>query len=163
VDDLEPEQLEPILQAPFANHPLDSRRESIACEQMAHAPARERSKAEYDEVPFSRQDALDFAQKLVRVGLVLERVRQHDGIHRIRRDRERIGTRANGAMSALAIAVPRDDRAPLGPRLGNEPVVLAPEPDLQQLPTEDLRQRLARELALERIHALPERRAEPGM
>ena len=59
--------------------------------------------------------------------------------------------------------MPRQHRFALGPRFSEQPVVVAPLPDLQQLPTEHLRKRLARQLALERIHALAKRRAQPGV
>src|SRR5690606_20103387 len=59
--------------------------------------------------------------------------------------------------------MPRKNGLALSASLGEQAVVLAPLPDLQQLPPEHLGQRLAGDLALDRIHALAERRAQPGM
>src|SRR5688500_14409464 len=59
--------------------------------------------------------------------------------------------------------MPRQHRFALGARFSEQPVVVAPLPDLQQLPTEYLRQGLARDLALQREYTLTERRAQPGV
>jgi hypothetical protein len=59
--------------------------------------------------------------------------------------------------------MPGQYRFALGTRLGEQAIIIAPLPDLQQLPAENLRQGLARELALQRVHPLAERRAQPGV
>src|SRR5690606_28414651 len=164
IDDLETKQLKPILQAPFADHALQAGWKSVAREEMAHAPTRERAKAEHDEMTFARQDSLDLTKQLVRIGLVLERMGQHDGIDGVRCDGKRIRARANvGLMCSFAVPVPRKHSPPLRPCFRDEPIVLTPQPDLQQLPPEHLSQRLGGKLALECVDALPERRAQPSM
>ena len=114
---------------------------------------------------FARQDATDFAQDFVRLGFVLERVRQQ---HRV--DANPMRSRANRCAnesprgrSARSLAMPREHGFALRARLGDQPIVVAPQTDLQQLPAEHLRQRLAGELALERVDALAERRAQPSV
>jgi hypothetical protein len=59
--------------------------------------------------------------------------------------------------------VPREHGLALGATLGEQTIVVAPESDLQQLPAENLRQCLGDDLALQRIHALAERAAQPRM
>jgi hypothetical protein len=51
----------------------------------------------------------------------------------------------------------------LGAAFSEQPVVVAPLSDLQQLPAEDLGERLGRDLALQRVDALTQRAAQPGM
>ena len=113
---------------------------------------------------FGRQDAPDFAQDLVRLRLVFERVRQDHCVDGVRSDRQRIGARADrGGPAALPRAVPREHGLALRAGLGDQAVVVAPQADLQQLPPEHLRQRLRCELAFQRVDALAERRAQPGL
>ncbi len=113
---------------------------------------------------FGGKNAPDLAQDLVRLRLVFERVRQDHGVDRIRGDRERIGARADrGGPTDRPRAVPRQHGFALGPAFGEQPVVVTPQSDLQQLPAEDLGERFGRDLALQRVHTLAERAAQPGM
>jgi hypothetical protein len=57
--------------------------------------------------------------------------------------------------------VPREHGFALRATLGEQAVVVAPQSDLQELPPEHLRERLADDLPLQRVHALAERAAQP--
>ena len=83
IDDLEAKELQPVAQTTLADESLCAWWKTFASEQMPHPPARQRAKAENDQVPFSGEDATDFAKDLVRVRLVFERVWQQHRVCRI--------------------------------------------------------------------------------
>ena len=142
-------------------HAAHTGRETAATRPRAQTPKAPRSKAHDDELPFTDEHSIDFADDRVGIGGKFERVRQECRIDRVADDGQLRG--AADDVRPVLKAVRRDDRLAARAAARQKLARAAPGPNLQQLPAKDIFQRLGEKFRFGRQQGFAERLLPPSL